>query len=194
MSQANSETISEMLFESGMGANGIYKKFSQFEINDDNQKAFKVAKNWIPDFESGKMGLLFYGPAGTGKTHLAESLLYSWIVTRGIFGLFMPTIKIPRNDSDALLRLMDVEEVPILVLDDLGVEKLTERSLECTYAIISERLRLDGPIIATTNYLPKMGDNSLVEKYGDEYGDRIVGRLREACILVPVGGTDRRFE
>ena len=192
-SKANSANVEEMLFESGLGANGKYKKFADYVLCDDNRVAFEKAKKWMPNWKEGKLGLLFYGPAGTGKTHLAESLLYSWITSREVFGLFLPTIKIPRNDSDALIRLMEPDEVPILVLDDLGAEKLTERSLECTYSIISERLRLGGPIIATTNYLPRKGENSLVEKYGDEYGDRIVGRIREACQLVPVGGEDRRF-
>jgi len=189
------EDVEEMLFESGIGANGNYKKFSDFDLSDDNRAAFEKAKSWMPSWGDGsRPGLLFYGPAGTGKTHLAESLLYSWIVTRGVFGMFLPTVKIPRGDSDAILRLMDPEEIPILVLDDLGAEKLTERSLECTYSIISERLRLGGVVIATTNYSPHKEENSLVEKYGDEYGDRIVGRLREACALVPVGGKDWRFE
>lgn len=170
------------------------KTFATFRPLPGKTKALQMCEKWVgwkmKGKQTPKLGLFLFGGTGTGKTHLANAVAYRVIVDCGVFTKVLPTIRIPRNDQDALLDLTDPDVVPLLVLDDLGAERLTGRALECLYTIVSERLRLRAPMVVTTNYEPDV----LREWLGDEYGDRLYGRLLEMCSLVPVGGDDMRVE
>jgi len=48
------------------------------------------------------------------------------------------------------------------------------------------------PMIVTTNFKPEDLRKRLEGEEGSGYGDRLVGRLHEACELVPIGGDDYR--
>jgi DNA replication protein DnaC len=178
--------ISEMRFRSGLSETGLKMTFESFEAMEGKTAALKVSKDW--SFESEK-GLLLYGPTGSGKTHLACAVLNHSIET-GTFGFFLSTTKMPKENTEAIERLSDPDEVPLLVLDDLGAEKTTERALECLYSIIDGRLWNDAPLIVTTNFRPP---KELAARFGSEYGERMASRLQQACLLVPVGGVDMRI-
>ena len=93
------------------------------------------------------------GPTGNGKTHLAIAALQA--SERGMFW------KVP--DFLAFLRsrieVGDVDQVvgeyqesePLLVLDDLGVEKQTEWAFEQLYRILDRRCDAQLPTIITSN-------------------------------------------
>jgi len=172
-----------------VGKKGARKTFDSFLISEGKELAFQEARSW--DLESGE-GLLFYGPTGTGKSHLGYAITNK-LIDLGVFTRFLPTIEIPREDSEEVERLTDPDEYPVLVLDDVGAEKLTERALECLYAIVDGRLRNGAQMVVTTNYSPGELKKKL-NKSGEGYGDRLLGRLREACLFVPVGGKDHRDE
>lgn len=135
-------------------------------------------------------GLYVYGPTGTGKTQLACSVM-NHLLDRGVFCRFLRTVDIPRNDQEALVELIDEGANPVLVLDDLGAEKQTPRLLECLYAIIDGRLWNGAYMVITSNYRPR-DLARVLNAAEDGYGDRLVGRIREACRMVPLGGRDRR--
>jgi DNA replication protein DnaC len=158
------------------------KTFETFKSLKGKQAAFKKCKEW----NSTTRGLFLFGPTGTGKSHLANAIGHKAIVQWRAFAKFMTTPEIPRSDADAILDL--VEEVPILILDDIGAERRTERALECLYMLIDGRLRRGVPLIVTSNYTIER----LEGWFGKEYGTRLVGRLKEACERVPVGGKDMR--
>ena len=142
---------------------------------------------WLEEFEINK-GLLFYGPTGVGKTHLACAIANQMIREFGVFTYRLSTIAMPKHDSDEIISYTDPDQYTILLLDDLGAEKLTERSLECLQTIIDGRIWNNAKMLITTNYVPE----DLSKKFGSEYGDRLVGRLQEACDWYPIGGEDRR--
>jgi len=175
-----------MLAECGMPTKYREKvvTFDNFKVGKDNIAAFHHAMNFV--YGTGR-GILFYGPSGVGKTHLACAIIHKLICEQRIFAKFQKVARIPRNDQDAILELIDPDMVPVLVLDDLGTEKLTDRALECLYVIIDGRNEMEAPMIVTTNF----DLEDLRVRFG-EYGDRIVGRLREACRVVAIGGTDYR--
>jgi len=172
--------------------------FESFEAKDHKTAALKIAEEWNIDSEktsgnppgSRQLGILFYGPAGSGKTHLACAILNRQI-SLGTFGYFLPTTRIPKENTDAIERLSDPDEIPLLILDDLGAEKSTDRALECLYSIIDGRIWNKAPMIVTTNYKPT---KELSSRFGSEYGDRIASRLQHACLSVPVGGVDMRMQ
>src|SRR6266849_5374718 len=81
-----------------------------------------------------KPGLLFIGPPGTGKTHLAVAALRTLIGRgfEGIFFDFQSLLNRIRSGYDAASGTMDKEayrsalEAEILVLDDLGAHRVTD--------------------------------------------------------------------
>lgn len=178
-----------MRWRSGIGKRGAKRTFENFEIEPDNEFAFLQAKKWNPDKTT---GVLFYGPTGTGKTHLCYAITNS-MIDQGIFVRFLRTVEIPRNDQEALEILVDIDETPILILDDLGTEKDTERGIECIYYLIDGRVSSDAPLIVTTNFSP----DALKKKYNQARpgeGERLYGRLNEGCLFIPVGGRDHRLD
>lgn len=187
-----------MLIHSNLGKRGMKATFDNFKVNDDNRYAFGKAVSWVTSFALAAnkgdsiKGLLFYGPTGVGKTHLACAIANDLILKFGVYTYFMPTVRIPRQDTGEVLKLTDPTEIPVLVLDDVGAEKLTARALECLYILIDGRLWTMAPMIVTTNFKPEDLRTRLEGEDESGYGDRLVGRLHESCELVPIGGDDYR--
>lgn len=179
-----------MRLHSGLSDLGQKMIFENFLPLGGKSVAKEIAMNW--DVESVR-GILFSGSPGVGKTHLACAVV-NRLIEHGIFAYFLPTVRIPKEDTSAVERLSDPEEIPVLVLDDLGAEKGTERALECLYSIIEGRLWNEAPTFVTTNFgFPKPLSLRLSETKAG-YGERFVSRLSKACELVLVGGSDMRIE
>lgn len=150
--------------------------------------ALEAAVEWVGAAVAGdcRRGLMLFGPTGTGKTHLACACA-NVLIESGVLALFLPTVRIPRNDQEAVERFASPSHAPFLVLDDIGAEKPTDRLLECLYTIVEGRLWSGAPVVATTNFDPP----GLRARLGD-YGERLVGRLAQVCTWHPVGGPDHR--
>jgi len=176
-----------MRWRSGIGDLGARMTFEVFDMLKGKEGAVEVARTWDPKADP---GVVFYGPTGTGKTHLACAIIHR-LIDEGIFCVFLPTVRIPRNDSEAIEKLTDPSEVPVLILDDVGAEKLTERALECLYEIVDGRIWNRAPLVVTTNF-KKEELRRRINLAGDGHGDRLVGRLEKTCRWVPVGGKDMR--
>ena len=76
-------------------------------------------------------GLLFWGDVGTGKTYLAACINHGF------------------EDREAYIHLLC--SCPLLILDDLGMERDTKFGLETVYDVIDGRYLSGKPLIVTTN-------------------------------------------
>lgn len=168
------------------------RTFESYQVDKDNRAAFDLAKAY-PSVE-GKQSLLFMGPPGTGKTHLAAAIAIEQanLCRSVIFGT-VPTIlgRIKTTFSGDGATEAEVKNAivgcSLLVLDDLGKEKPSEWVEEVLYEIINARYVKRLPVIITTN----VGLKAVEARYPWN-GEAIVSRLFEMCRGVHVGGSDYR--
>jgi DNA replication protein DnaC len=132
-------------------------------------------------------GLYIYGPTGCGKTHLATALVRQQkgaSVIKPMSVLRKMRSFENSNDEDSYIKALSVGP---LVIDDLGVEKLTEFAITTLYEIFDRRWLSDsGGLIVTSN----LGLTALAAKIGD---DRITSRIAGMCKTVKIDGTDGRL-
>lgn len=73
----------------------------------------------------------------------------------------------------------------VFVLDDIGVEKVSEFVEEFMYMVINKQYEKVYPIVITSN-LP-------LSQLAEKLGDRVVSRIKEMCIIVEMKGEDKRI-
>ena len=169
--------------------------FERF-LNEKGQ-AYKVAYNYAKSFEQMKednVGLLFYGDVGSGKTYLACSIANELIerkqVKVKIMNLSQVINQIQKSafklDSNEIIN--NLSNIPLLILDDLGIERDTSYAREQVYNIINSRYLKGRPTIFTTNLSLEIIQNPNIDL---EY-QRIYSRILEMTIPVKVAGEDFR--
>jgi DNA replication protein DnaC len=138
-------------------------------------------------------GVMIHGGVGTGKTFLAVAVLFDLLKSydyREVMFATMPDLldrirasyNAPTRD-DVLERALEVQ---VLVLDDLGTEKVTDWVREKVYQIINRRYNEQLCTICTTNLAPS--------QLAKHIGERTVSRLMEMCRVVKLDGADRRVQ
>jgi len=112
---------------------------------------------------SSEKGLLFMGPSGVGKTHLAVAALKE-LIHRGHAGLFCDYRELlkeiqasynPASESTEMKILEPIRTVEILVLDDLGASKPSDWVRDIVGIVLNARYNENRTTIITTNYLDK---------------------------------------
>lgn len=153
--------------------------------------ARQYVEHW-PEMRRENMGLLFWGPAWTGKT-FAVACIANALVDLEV-GVRMITL------GEALLNLfgMSGEEriqylevlttCGLLILDDFGVERRTLYAREQVYEIVNRRYLSGRPMVVTTNLTLKELKNT------DRDDSRIHDRVLERCVPVCFDGTSLRQE
>lgn len=153
----------------------------------ENKEAYAIVKAYADNLkynlDFGK-GLILRGPAGTGKTSIAVSVLKRAIdMGKGGMMISMPNLldnmlTLSKGDNVAF---MDYERklrnIPLLLLDDFGAEYSKSEWVSAKVeSIIIDRYNRMKPIVVTTNY----SDSWTKDHYSQRIYDRLRGEYEEA--------------
>lgn len=170
------------------------------DYNDTLVRAVARARAFAESFPVIDKGLMFLGPSGLGKTHLAVAILKRVAARCGARGLFRPMgtlLRQIRETYNPVVRsterqvIQPVMEAELLVLDDLGRERPTDWVEETLTLIIDTRYNERRPTIITSNYAltdDSSDPNALISRIGF----RTLSRLHEMCEFVHLAGVDYR--
>lgn len=180
----------------GVGLRFATSRLSNFEPRPGTEVALAEADAFVRDFagrrERGE-GLLFIGGYGAGKTRLASAILnevqerYGESVRADVVPELLQRL---RQTYDAGSRgtedqvLQPLLRASLLLLDDIGAERVTEWVQERLFLVIDHRYRHRLPTLFTTNLHP--------EDLEDRLGGRIVSRIIGMATLVRLSAEDYR--
>lgn len=172
-----------------------------FEHGGDTQReAYRRATEFVKAFPVVDRGLIYYGPNGVGKTHLAVGILKAAIRDKGARGYFFETRELLRLVRDTYNRsvaetemdvLAPVLHADLLVLDDLGAERSSEWVQETLGLVVNTRYNERRPTVFTSN-LVDSPDNTDPRTFIYQLGARTRSRLKEMCDWVEIQGFDVR--
>ena len=192
--QQAQKRITRLMGDGGVGERFRSRSFATFRATPATKPAVDLCRRFCAAIKRDPKvpGLLLKGSYGTGKTHLAVSILRETAEV-GIPGMFVvvPDLiakmlaSFEAKDGKAGALVETAKSVPLLVLDDLGAENPKPWVVELVYVLINHRYEHMLPTIITTNYDGKQLDAV--------FGRRIVSRLTEMTVPVNIRAEDYRM-
>lgn len=204
--------IARLVKNSGIRGRFANRTFDRYEVNDVNRKSYEKCKRYADSFpimlptkddrgnvvppQKERNGLFITGSYGTGKTHLACAIA-NQLMQGGTPVICMTMIDLmakikssfdTKDDDTSEAEIMKLyEEIPLLIIDDIGSEQPTEWSSTKIYSIINARYEAYMPTIVTTNYTGDELIRRMTPTYGGKIGDtrnaeKTLDRLREMCV------------
>jgi DNA replication protein DnaC len=138
-------------------------------------------------WEYGGKGLLFWGPTGRCKTRVLWLLIQKLAVHLGPDSIHVFTgtdfgNKLARHykEEDAEEWLEQVKGCKLVIFDDLGKLKLTDRAEAELFDVINHRTSWHLPIIATT----ELDEAGMADRMSYHRGPALIRRLREFCEVI----------
>ena len=144
------------------------KSFGEYNITSANKELFEAC--W--DFKAG--GLTLSSRPGTGKTHLMEAMACRWL-EEGKAARYWKCGELINKFRDWVGQGQPMEPRAwglfdgLLLLDDLGAERITEYSVEVITDIVDVRICRNLPLVVATNLGPR--------QVGEQFHERLASRL-----------------
>lgn len=160
------------------------------ELKDALALAKRFVKGWAKACEGG-YGLLFYGNPGTGKSHLAISILKALLPQ--VTGLYTRVPDMigyiraqwrPDGETSSYAAIRRYVDLDLLVLDELGVQSGSINEQTLLFEVIDARLSEKRPTIFLSNLKPK--------NLAPIIGERLVDRIKGKCVPQQFSGESRR--
>jgi len=210
------ECLKGSRFERYLAGANIPRRYEHCELdnfdnpfkNQSTDIARVAAEKFVDEYPMPQpFGLLFMGPQGIGKTHLAVGIIKKLIREKSIPGLFCTFPELlkeiqdswnPVSQSSEMTLLEPVLNAEVLVLDELGAQKPSDWVRDQVAYILNYRYNENKVTIITTNFLdagnvPSKEDRK-IDSLSQRIGERIRSRLFEMCKTIKMDGKDFRAE
>ncbi len=173
------------------------KTYTFANDHGDNPLMEKARKyvDHFKEFYDQDIGLLLFGDVGTGKSFFAGCIANA-LIDQGTPVLMTNFPKILRMftnmyKEDINAYIQELTRYPLLIIDDLGIERSTEFALEQVYSVIDARYQSRKPMIITTN----LRRSDMVNLDPDDIAHaRIYDRILEVCQPILFNGKNYRTE
>ncbi len=168
-------------------------------------RAITESRSFVETFKPSEgKGLTLIGEPGIGKTHIAVGVLKEIFRKKRVRGIFFDTkdllytMKMLIDEKRDMKLLKSILGAKLIVLDDLGSERLSDWQREILSYIISYRYNNLKSTIITSNYRLRelKGENdSGTPKFllEDRLGANVVSRIYEMTKVILIKGEDRRI-
>lgn len=168
------------------------QSFETFPLPD--QPGYREVYDFVSEWD-GASGLLLVGRKGRGKTGLLVSALRAIAEREALRGQrlratftsagdLLEQLRDGYRDGQHSQHMARLQRVPLLGIDDLGVEKPTEWVLDRLFLLLNARYEANLPTFVTTNHN--------LATLRARVGMRAVDRLLETCEPIAVGGVNLR--
>ena len=160
------------------------RSFDEFRAeSEDQHRALRIAKSYADGFMEAKASgqcMIFFGTVGTGKTHLACSILNQVARQSGAEARYLSFAKAIRSLKQTYTKAstlteqqaLDALAAPdLLVLDEVGVQFGSEAEKIIGFEIVNTRYEAMKPTIIISNLT--------FDELRGCLGDRVIDRLRE---------------
>lgn len=176
--------------------------FENFIIDLNNKNAVKMANDYIIKNKDKILsnGLIIMGESGIGKTHLAAAIANKLIendkiVLMGrlttLFDMIKETFRDNTKSEKELIELYS--NVDMIIIDDLGTEKISSWALEKLYTIIQNRFENGLPIIITTRFDKKGLISRFSYSNDQDLIDATISKLYQMCYGITLKSTKKEL-
>lgn len=154
------------------------------------------AREWLDAYRAARVAglpprsLVILGSVGTGKTWTGLAILRALLAEDAVPCTYttvadmLEQLRPVPAGSGLDVDLLQFAGTPILMLDDLGSERVTEWAAEQLYRLADHRARNQLPVIVTSNLSG--------EQIKAQYDERTVQRLFGGAKLIQIAGESRR--
>lgn len=177
------EAVRRFEQESGVPARFQLASFENYQPQNRQAAAILARLNgYAANFAQHRakgLSLVLCGTTGTGKTHLACSILKCLAYEQGVFGLYDTTYRAiqrvratyrahEESEQQAIARYVTPD---LLVLDEIGVQYGTDSEKLILFSILNGRYEELRPSVLVSNLT--------ADEIKDYLGDRVFDRMRE---------------
>ncbi len=177
------EREAKILRKRRLGFACIPAKYQDFTIEDCRNiypKETAEAMKWLDKARQEACSLLFKGSLGRGKTTLACVILSEWCKVKT--GLFTTMYNMDKESQDEPEKFINT---PLLVIDEVGRQMVTEASENRRFEIINERYNAERPTIFIGNITEA--------QFLEHIGEAAYHRVQESLTDIVLNGENLRL-